>query len=64
MSVTQFSEWPQWLQILVLLPHSLLGSFMLWLWWPKADKEWRKFGFVLLYLIIFFLVMHYVFGFK
>ena len=64
MSVTPFSEWPQWLQILIFLPHGLLASFMCWLWWPKSDRSWRRFGFLALYLLVFLLVMHYVFGLK
>jgi hypothetical protein len=57
----RFSDWPTWLQTLVLLPHVLLGFAAVWLWWPKSGKEWRKFGFVAAYLFAFYLVMHFVF---
>jgi hypothetical protein len=57
----RFSDWPTWLQALVLVPHGILGSLAFWLWWPKSDKEWRKFGFVSAYLIVFYLVMRFVF---
>lgn len=63
-SVTQFTQWPHWLQILVLVPHGLLASFMFWLWWPNSDRGWRKFGIVALYLFVFLLVMRYIFGLK
>jgi len=32
-----------------------------WLWWPKSDKGWRKFGIAAGYLLVFFLVMRFVF---
>jgi len=59
--MTRFSEWPAWLQAVVVVPHALLGFCAVWLWWPKSDKDWRKFGFVARYLLIFYLVMHFVF---
>jgi CHASE2 domain-containing sensor protein len=62
--VTQLSQWPHWVQILVLVPHGFLGYFLFWFWWPKSDRSWRKFGFVALYLFVFLLVMRYVFGLK
>jgi hypothetical protein len=61
MTMTRFSDWPGWVQILVLVPHGLLGFVATWLWWPKSDKGWRKFGFAAAYLFAFYLVMHYVF---
>jgi hypothetical protein len=51
--MTRFADWPQWLQTLVLVPHGILASVACWWWWPKSDKEWRKFGFVAAYLIAF-----------
>ncbi len=60
--MTKFSDWPTWLQTLVLVPHALLRFVAFWLWWPKSGKDWRKFGLVAAYLFIFYLVMHYVFG--
>ena len=43
-NMTQFSEWPDWLKAVVIIPHGLLGFIATWLWWPKSDKGWRKFG--------------------
>lgn len=60
----KFSEWPHWVQVAVILPHALLGFVATWLWWPKTDAAWRKFGFVAAYLLVFFLVMRYVFEAK
>jgi len=59
--MTPFSQWPVWLQYVVLVPHGLLASFSFWLWWPKSDKGWNKFGLVAAYLILFYLVMHFAF---
>ena len=63
-NVTNFSDWPEWLKVLVLVPHGLLASVACWLWWPKSEKGWRRFGFVLAYLLAFLLVMRYVFQLK
>jgi hypothetical protein len=59
--ITPVSEWPNWLQILVFPPHAILLGVSTWMWWPKTNKEWRRYGFVLAYLIVFYLVMYYVF---
>ena len=57
----RFADWPTWLQALIVVPHALLGFVAFWLWWPKSDKEWRKFGLVAAYLVVFYLFMHFVF---
>ena len=61
--ITPYSEWPRWIQILVVAPNGLLGGFACWLWWPSGDREWRKLGFVCVYLVVFLFVMIYVFHF-
>jgi len=63
-NVTNFSTWPEWLKVLVLVPHGLLASVACWLWWPKSEKGWRRFGFVAAYLLVFYVVMRYVFQMK
>jgi len=60
--MTKFPDWPLWLQILVLVPHGVLGWVMFWLWWPKDNKGWKRFGILAAYLVLFYLVMHFVFG--
>lgn len=60
----QFDTWPHWLQTTVMVPHVLLGFVATWLWWPKTDRGWFKFGVVAAYLVVFFLIMHFVFGLK
>jgi len=62
--MTKFSQWPVWLQVLVLVPHGVLGWAAFWLWWPKSKKEWRRFTLVAVYLFGVFLVLRYVFDFK
>ena len=63
-NVANFSNWPEWLKVLVLVPHGILASVACWLWWPKSEKGWRSFGFVVAYLLVFYLVMRYVFQMK
>jgi hypothetical protein len=62
--ITPFADWPRWLQILVVTPNGFLAWFAFYFWWPKSDKEWRRFGFVAAYLIVFLLVMVSVFHAK
>jgi hypothetical protein len=59
--MTRFSDWAGWLQALVVVPQVILGFVAFWLWWPKSDIEWRKFGCVAAYLLAFYLVLHFVF---
>jgi hypothetical protein len=61
MMMTKFSDWPGWLQTLVVLPHAILGFVATLLVWPKSTEGWRKFGFVAAYLLVFYLVMRFVF---
>ena len=61
--MTRYSDWPLWLQVLVVGPHGVLLSALVWLWWPKSDKGWRRFWFVSAYLVAFYLFMHFVFDF-
>ena len=63
-NVTNFSNWPEWLKVLVLVPHGILASVACWLWWPKSEKGWRRFGFAVAYLLLFYVVMRYVFQMK
>jgi len=44
--------------------HGILASVACWLWWPKSEKGWRRFGFVVPYLLVFLVVMRYVFQMK
>ena len=57
----KFSDWPVWLQMLVVVPHAIIGMIATLLWWPKSTKEWRRFGIVAAYLLMFYLIMRYVF---
>lgn len=50
--MTKAQDWPLWLQLLLGVPHAVLASVMCWLWWPKTDKEWRLFGFLVAYLLL------------
>ncbi len=47
--------------MLIMVPHALLAGYACWAWWPKTDREGRKFGWVMAYLIAFFSVMYFVF---
>lgn len=59
-----FPAWPKWLQFVVVAPNALLAAFACWVWWPKSDREWRRFGLVAAYLVVFFSILHFVFGFR
>jgi hypothetical protein len=59
--MTRFYDWPGWLRVLVVAPHTILGFVAFWLWWPKSDEGRRKLGYVAAYLFAFYLVMHFVF---
>ncbi len=61
MIITKVADWPGWLQFLVFAPNAILLGICTWVWWPKSDKEWSKFGFVFAYLVVFDLVMCFVF---
>jgi hypothetical protein len=39
------------------------GGVRVLAWWPKSNREWRRFGFVLAYLVVFFSVMVFTFHF-
>jgi len=63
-NITPFREWPLWLQYVVLVPHALAGFLAFWLWWPKSDKDWRKFMCAAGYLFVVYLVLRYVFDLR
>jgi hypothetical protein len=60
--IIPFVNWPQWLQIAVILPHALLGFIATLLWWPKSQENWRRFAIVAAYFLVFFLGMRFVFN--
>jgi hypothetical protein len=60
--MVKYADWPHWVQAFVIVPHALLGFVMTWLWWPKTGKGWLRFGILGAYLLVFYLIMHFVFG--
>jgi hypothetical protein len=58
------ASWPEWVQIVVIVPTGLLASYMCWIWWPGTGRMWRRFGFLLAYLLLFFAILYFVFGWK
>lgn len=62
--VIPYSDWPTWLRFFIMVPNALLAGYLCWGWWPKSNREWNKFGFIMAYLIVFFLVMRFVFHFR
>jgi len=46
------AQWPHWLQMVLIVGHGLLGFFMTWLWWPKTDKQLKRFGILAAYLLL------------
>jgi len=59
--MTKFSEWPGWLQVLVVFPHSLLGFIATVFWWPRSKLDRRRFWFVAAYLFVVYLVLRFIF---
>jgi len=49
------STWPLWLQIIVIVPHSVLLWWFIWNW-PKSTRSWRWFVVAVIYLEVFYLV--------
>jgi hypothetical protein len=56
MTALKLEHWPLWLQFAVLVPHALLASCVVWLWWPKSDRAFKWFGLALAYLLLFYFV--------
>jgi hypothetical protein len=54
--MTKIDQWPMWLQVLVVVPHAVLATVLLWLWWPKSDREWLRFLACAAYLLLFYFV--------
>jgi hypothetical protein len=52
----KLQTWPRWLQIVVMIPHAALIAVLLWVWWPKTSREWRWFGALLAYAVVFYLI--------
>ena len=59
-AIPKFAQWPGWVQTLVVAPHAILGFIMTWLWWPEKPQEWRRFGILAAYLLMFLFVMLFV----
>ncbi|MHB8217463.1 MAG: hypothetical protein ACYDDS_15430 [Candidatus Sulfotelmatobacter sp.] len=60
--MTKYSEWPRWLQLVVFVPNALLLWFIAYPWFPKSKRQWIWTGVAIAYLLLFFSVMHFVFG--
>jgi len=59
--ITPYADCPRWLQVAVMLPNCVLFYFVMYRWWPKTKKEWRKFEIALAFMIVSLLVLIYVF---
>lgn len=46
-----------------MVPNGLFGTIALLVWQPTNDKEVRRYGFAIAYLLTFLLVMVYLFHF-
>ncbi len=64
MRLPKVDERPMWLQFLVLGPHAILAGVLLWVWWPKSDKERRRFGILAAYQVLFWATLYFVFGYR
>ena len=59
--ITPYSDWPRWLQVAVALPNCVFVYFLLYKWWPKTKRQWRKFEITFACWMVYLLVMIYVF---
>jgi hypothetical protein len=64
MKLPRVDQWPEWVQALIIGPPGVLSSFMLWAWWPKSDRAWRRFGILTGCLAVYFGTIYLVFGWK
>jgi CHASE2 domain-containing sensor protein len=54
--MTKFEDWPLWLQLLVGVPHAILGGVLAWVWTPTRRKGWYWAVGLFLYLSLFYAV--------
>ena len=59
--MNKFSDWPFWLQMLVIVPHGALAFVMIWFWRPETRRGWMWFAALGVYLVTAVLVMHLAF---
>lgn len=59
--ITPYADWPRWLQVAVMLPNCVLSYFVMFRWWPKTKREWRRTEIALANMIVSLLVLIYVF---
>lgn len=55
--ITKFEDWPLWVQVLVGIPHAILGGVLVWVWTPKSNKGWYWAVGLFAYLCLFYLVL-------
>jgi hypothetical protein len=46
------AQWPHWLQVFIAGTHRVLFGVMVWLWWPKTDRDWRRATAMMVYLLL------------
>lgn len=56
-----YSQWPRWLQAVVVAPHVLFAMFATLVWWPNSKEDRRRFTIAAAYLLLFYFVMHFMF---
>lgn len=59
--IIPYADWPRWLQVAIMLPNCVLAYLLMFRWWPKTKREWRKFEIAFAYLVVSLLVLIYVF---
>ncbi|MGB9435004.1 MAG: hypothetical protein WBQ89_22355 [Candidatus Acidiferrum sp.] len=56
-----YQDWLFWVPAGAILLSQIFLLFLLW--WPKSEKDRKKFGIALAYLLLFVAVMPFVFHF-
>lgn len=64
MEIPKFAQWPGWVQLVVVGPHAALGAILLYFWWPRDRRGWRRFSIAFGYLLVFYAILYFVFDFK
>jgi hypothetical protein len=54
--MTKLRDWPFWLQMLVVTPHAVLIFSLVWLWWPKTNRQWYWYFGLLAYFGLFYVI--------
>jgi len=53
-------QWPLWLQLLIGIPNAIVMTILL-VWWPKDEREFKRFEKVAIPYLVLALVFYFLF---